>query len=83
MPAPSSPITPTSRRTSSQLAARLATGRASGVSCAGDREVVKPMAPARMASRRMRSMAARSSSVARWSNARSPITNVRIAACPM
>ena len=48
MPAFRSPITPTSRRTSSQVARRLATGRPSGVSWLGEREVVKPMAPARM-----------------------------------
>ncbi len=39
-------MTETSRRTSSQFATRLATGRRSGVSWLGDREVVKPMAPA-------------------------------------
>ena len=74
MPAFRSPITPTSRRTSSQVATRLATGRPSGVSWAGEREVVKPMAPARRASRSSRSIARRSSSVAVSSNARSPIT---------
>jgi hypothetical protein len=41
MPAFISPMTPTSRRTSSQAASRLATGRPSGVSWDGDREVVK------------------------------------------
>ena len=43
---------------------RLATGRPSGVSWLGEREVVKPMAPARSASRSSRSIARRSSSVA-------------------
>ncbi len=67
-------MAPTSRRTSSQLAARLATGRSSGVSWAGEREVVKPRAPARRASRSSRSIARRSSSLAFCSKARSPIT---------
>jgi hypothetical protein len=67
-------MTFTSRRTSSQVATRLATGRRSGVSWLGEREVVKPMAPARMASRSSRAIARRSSSVAGWSKARSPIT---------
>ncbi len=74
MPAFSSPIAPTSRRTSSQEAMRLATGRESGVSWLGEREVVKPIAPAVIALRSSRSMASRSSSVAGPSNARSPIT---------
>ena len=53
---------------------RLATGRRSGVSWLGEREVVKPMAPARSASRSSRSIARRSSSVAAPSKARSPMT---------
>ena len=52
------------------------------VSCAGDRDVVKPRAPARIASRTWRSIALRSSSLAGLSNARSPITNVRTAEWP-
>ena len=82
MPAFSSPIAPTSRRTSSHGALRLATGRPSGVSWLGEREVVKPIAPARIDSRTWCSIAWRSSSVAGPSNARSPITNVRIAEWP-
>ncbi len=74
MPAFISPMAPTSRRTSSHAATRLATGRPSGVSWLGEREVVKPMAPAAMAPRSSRSMAARSSSVAGLSKARSPMT---------
>jgi hypothetical protein len=61
---------------------RLATGRPSGVSCTGIREVVKPIAPARIDWRTSRSIARRSSSVAGPSNARSPMTNVRIAEWP-
>ena len=75
-------MTPTSRRTSSQFATRLATGRRSGVSWLGDREVVKPMAPAVSASRSSRSIARRSSSVAALSKARSPIAYVRSAEWP-
>ena len=74
MPAFSSPIAPTSRRTSSQLAMRLATGFPPGVSWLGDLEVVKPMAPAMSAARSSRSIAARSASLAACSKARSPIT---------
>ena len=36
----------TRRRTSSHVALRLATKRPSGVSCDGERELVKPIAPA-------------------------------------
>jgi len=53
---------------------RLATGLESGVSWLGDRDVVKPMAPAISALRSSRSIAARSASLAGPSNARSPIT---------
>src|SRR5207249_4180003 len=82
IPAFISPITPPSRRTSPHVASRLATGRPSGVSWIGEREVVKPIAPARIASRSSRSIARRSSSVAACSNARSPITWVRRAQWP-
>ena len=61
---------------------RLATGRRSGVSWLGEREVVKPMAPARSASRSSRSIARRSSSVEPASKARSPMVYVRSAECP-
>jgi hypothetical protein len=74
MPAFISPMTPTSRRTSFHEARRLATGRRSGVSWLGERDVVKPIAPARIASRSSRSMALRSSSPASFSKARSPMT---------
>ena len=65
-----------------EVARRLATGRASGVSWIGERVVVNPIAPARMASRSSRSIARRSSSLAACSNARSPITWVRSAQWP-
>ena len=42
MPAPTSPITPTSRTTSSHVASRDATGRSSDVSWCSLRDVVKP-----------------------------------------
>ena len=74
MPAFSSPMAPTSRRTSAHVASRLATGRPSGVSWMGERVVVKPIAPAWMAARSSRSIARRSSSVAVCSKARSPMT---------
>jgi len=45
MPRSSRPFTPTSRRISSHAASRLATGRPSGVSWIGEREVVKPSRP--------------------------------------
>ena len=68
--------------TSSQLATRLATGRWSEVWWLGERDVVKPIAPACTASRTMACMRARSSSVAASVKARSPITYVRRAECP-
>ncbi len=80
---PTSPTTSTSLRTSSHTASREATGRSSDVVCVSAREVVKPTAPAARASRSSRSMAARSSSVAAPSKARSPITHVRSAEWPM
>ena len=73
-PALSSPSTPTRLRTSSQSANRLATGCPSGVWWLRVRDVVKPAAPARMAPRTSRCMAARSSGVASSVNARSPMT---------
>ena len=61
-------------RTSSQSAARLATGRSSAVTWLGVREVEKPIAPAATASFASAHMRASSSGVA-WSvKARSPIT---------
>ncbi len=51
MPAPSSPMAPTSRSTSDHSAIRLATGVSSGVTCVVERELEKPIAPARIASR--------------------------------
>ncbi|MEZ5234410.1 MAG: hypothetical protein R2749_17135 [Acidimicrobiales bacterium] len=82
MPPPRSPITDTSRSTSFQSATREATGRSSDVSWLLVRDVVKPMAPARMASRSSRSMATSSSSVACSEKARSPIAQVRSAEWP-
>ena len=73
IPPPRSPSTPTSSRTSSQDATRLATGFRSAVSWFRVREVVKPMAPAARASASSRFIAARSASVAGSEKARSPI----------
>ena len=57
--APVSPIACTIARTSSQLATRLATGRWSEVWWLGERDVVKPIAPACTASRTMTCIRAR------------------------
>ena len=73
-PAPRSLITPTSTSTSLHDASRLATGRSSDVAWLTERDVVNPIAPARIDASTSRRMAARSSSVASSSNARSPIT---------
>ena len=64
-------------RTSSHVALRLATRRPSGVSWEGERERVKPIAGADRLTLRVHRT--QSSSLAGPSNARSPMTNVRIA----
>ena len=53
---------------------RLATGLRSDVSWLGEREVVKPIAPARTASAAMSAMRPTSSALASSMNARGPIT---------
>ena len=83
MPAPSSPMTPTSRSTSDQSAMRLGTGVSSGVTWVVERELEKPIAPARIASRTAAAMRARSSSVAVSESARLPMTYMRRAEWPM
>ena len=76
-------MTPTRRSTSVQSAMRLGTGVLSGVTCVVERELEKPIAPARIASSTAASMRRRSSGVAVWSSARLPITYMRRAECPM
>jgi hypothetical protein len=73
MPAPRSPITCTSSRTSLHSATRLATGRRSAVSWLRVREVVNPIAPAAKASASSRFITARSAAVAGSEKARSPM----------
>ena len=66
-------MTPTSSRTSSQVATRLATGCRSLVSWFRVRDVVNPMAPAARASASSRFITARSAGLAGSEKARSPI----------
>ena len=83
MPAPRSPIVPTSCATSSHDARRDATGRLSDVSWCSLRDVENPIAPARIESASCPRISFRSSSVASSVNARSPIAQVRSAEWPM
>jgi len=76
-------MAPTSRSTSDHSAIRLATGVLSGVTWVVERELEKPIAPARIASLTAAVMRARSSSVAVSLSARFPITYMRRAEWPM
>jgi hypothetical protein len=83
MPESASASTDAMRATSCQSATRLATGTSPGAVWVGEREVEKPMAPARSASPTSARMRPMSSSVAFWSMARRPITNMRSAEWPI
>ena len=75
-------MAPTRRSISAQSAMRLATGVWSGVMWVVARELEKPIAPARIASLTIATIAVRSSSLAFSVSARSPITYMRSAEWP-